>query len=152
MRFFRPEVEAVLKVLGAGILIGVIVLPLEFDTAEVRFSREPAGPATPDEIFERHWAETVLAAVLANLRQEYESAGESERFEILKPTLAGEKPFLSGAVLAARLGIAEASAYSAVHRLRKRYGELLREEIAHTVNRPEEIEEELRYLVQVLSR
>ncbi len=112
---------------------------------------EPADGATPETIYERRWAETVLEAVLARLRQEYETAGERERFEILKPFLAGERHPKTGAQLAAQLGITESSAYSAVHRLRKRYGELLREEIAHTVNRLEEVESELRYLAQVLS-
>jgi RNA polymerase sigma-70 factor (ECF subfamily) len=120
-------------------------------TPEEGVRNEPAEIATPETIYERRWAETVLEAVLARLRQEYESAGERERFEILKPFLAGEKQPKAGTQLVAQLGITESSAYSAVHRLRKRYGELLREEIAHTVNRPEEIEEELRYLVRVLS-
>jgi RNA polymerase sigma-70 factor (ECF subfamily) len=120
--------------------------------AEDGFRVEPADDATPETIYERRWAETVLEAVLTRLRQEYENAGEHERFEILKPFLTHEKQPKAGAQLAAQLGISESSAYSAVHRLRKRYGELLREEIAQTVTRPEEIEEELRYLVQVLSR
>jgi RNA polymerase sigma-70 factor (ECF subfamily) len=93
----------------------------------------------------------VLETVLTRLQQEYESSGERARFEILKPSLSGDKQPMAGARLAAQLGMAESSAYSAVSRIRKRYGELLREEIAHTVNRPEEIEEELRYLVHVLS-
>jgi len=113
---------------------------------------EPADDATPETIYERRWAETVLELVLARLRQEYDNAGENKRFEIPKPFLAGEKQTKAGAQLAAQLKITESAAYSAVHRLRKRYGELLREEIAQTVNRPEEIEEELRYLVRVLSR
>jgi RNA polymerase sigma-70 factor (ECF subfamily) len=119
--------------------------------AEDGLRQEPAEAATPETIFERRWAETVLDAVLKRLRHDYESAGERERFEILKPFLAGDKQSKGGARLAAELGITESSAYSAIHRLRKRYGELLREEIAHTVNSPEEIEGELRYLMRVLS-
>jgi RNA polymerase sigma-70 factor (ECF subfamily) len=130
---------------------GRVHFSLEDLHAEDRLHNEPADVATPETIYERRWAETLLETVLTRLRQEYESAGERERFEILKPFLAGEKQPRAGAQLAAQLGITESSAYSAVHRLRRRYGELLREEIAHTVNRPEEIEEELRYLVRVLS-
>jgi RNA polymerase sigma-70 factor (ECF subfamily) len=89
---------------------------------------------------------------LGRLRQEYESGGERERFEILKPFLIAEKQTNAGEAAAAQLGITESAVYSAVHRLRKRYGEILREEIAHTVSSPREIEEELRYLVGVMSR
>jgi len=131
---------------------GRALFSLDDARAEDGFRVEPADDATPETIYERRWAETVLEAVLARLRQEYEKVGEHERFEILKPFLAHEKQPKAGAQLAAQLKITESAAYSAVHRLRKRYGELLREEIAQTVNRPEEVEEELRYLVRVLSR
>jgi RNA polymerase sigma factor (sigma-70 family) len=131
---------------------GRVHFSLEDLHAEDRVRNEPADTATPETIYERRWAETVLEAVLARLRHEYESVGERERFEILKPFLVGEKQTKAGAQLTSRLGITESAAYSAVHRLRKRYGELLREEIAHTVNRPDEIEEELQYLARVLSQ
>jgi RNA polymerase sigma factor (sigma-70 family) len=117
------------------------------DTEERRYLE----PATDVTIFERRWAETMLETVLARLRQEYEKAAEIERFERLKPFLTSEKPAGAATELASRLGITESAAYSAVHRFRRRYGELLREEIAQTVSSPEEIEEELRYLVRALS-
>jgi RNA polymerase sigma factor (sigma-70 family) len=108
--------------------------------------------ATPETIFERTWAEAVLREVLGQLRQEYENCGEQERFEALKPFLIAEKQKQAGATAAAQLGVTESAVYSAVHRLRKRYGEILREEVDPTVGSPGEIEEELRYLVRVLSR
>ncbi|MBL9137051.1 MAG: sigma-70 family RNA polymerase sigma factor [Verrucomicrobiales bacterium] len=106
---------------------------------------------TPEAIYERRWAEALLETVLARLRLEYEWAGEAKRFEILKPFLMNERRAHSGARLAAQLGVAESSAYSAVSRFRKRYGEFLREEIARTVQRPEDVEDELRHLLRILT-
>jgi len=130
---------------------GCIHLSLDFE-AEDRHRFEPAAAATPETIYEQRWAGALLEAVLSRLREEYESAGDRERFDILKVFLISEEQVPSGTEVAARLGLTESAAYSAVHRLRKRYGEILREEIAHTVNNADEIEDELRFLVQVLSR
>lgn len=130
---------------------GAIHFSIEAYAAEDDYCVELADPATPETIYERRWAEAVLVAVLARLRQENEAVGGQVRFDVLKPFLATEKQPPSTAEAGARLGISETAVYSAVHRLRQRYGELLREEIAHTVARPEEIEEELRYLVRALS-
>jgi RNA polymerase sigma-70 factor (ECF subfamily) len=124
---------------------------LDAAVAEDGYRAELAGSSTPETLYERRWAETVLESVLARLREDFQAADQLERFEILKPFLMGEKQAPSGAEVAARLGVTETAAYSAVHRLRRRYGELLRHEIAHTVARPEEIDEELRHLVKVLS-
>jgi RNA polymerase sigma-70 factor (ECF subfamily) len=131
---------------------GAVHLSLEADAAEEGYHVEPADPATPETIYERRWAENVLETVLAQLRQEFEVAGQGERFELLKPFLAGEPRLPSGADIGARLGLSESAVYSAVHRLRHRYGELLREEVAYTVGSAEEVEQELRHLVHVLSR
>jgi RNA polymerase sigma-70 factor (ECF subfamily) len=147
-RFLANERERALALKRGG---GAVHLPLEAD-AEDGYRIEPADPATPETIYERRWAETVLEAVLGRLRQEFESAGQRARFEELKPFLVTEKQSGSSAEVAARLGITESSLYSAIHRLRRRYGELLREEVAHTVAAPDEVEEELRYLAQVLGR
>jgi RNA polymerase sigma-70 factor (ECF subfamily) len=131
---------------------GCVHLSLDDFDAEDRRRLEPAANETPVTIYERRWAEALLESVLSRLREEYESAGDRERFDILKPFLVAEKQASSGAEIGALLGLTESAVYSAVHRLRKRYGELLQEEIAHTVNSANEIEAELRYLVQVLSR
>lgn len=129
---------------------GAVHFTLEPDHAEQGYRVEPADPATPETVYERRWAETLLDTVLGRLRSEFEADGERERFEVLKPFLAAEHQVPSGAEVAARLGLSETAVYSVVHRLRRRYGELLREEVAHTVARPEEIEDELRHLVRVL--
>jgi RNA polymerase sigma-70 factor (ECF subfamily) len=147
-RFLINERERALAQKRGG---GAPHFSLQTDHAEEGYRVEPADPATPETIYERRWAETVLATVLTRLRRELEAAGQPERFEVLKPFLAAERQAPSGAEVAARLGLSESAVYSAVHRLRRRYGELLREEIAHTVAQPDEIEEELRHLVRVLS-
>jgi RNA polymerase sigma-70 factor (ECF subfamily) len=121
------------------------------DAAEAGYRPQVSDLTTPETLYERRWAETVLDSVLVRLRQDFEAEGQLERFEILKPFLTGEKQAPSGSEIAARLRVTETAVYSAVHRLRRRYGELLRAEIAHTVARPEEIDEELRHLLKVMS-
>lgn len=112
---------------------------------------EPADDATPDRLFERRWAETVLACVNAKLRREYESAGQADRFEALKVYLLGDRDAVSYAESAARLGLTESAVKSAIYKLRQRYGEMFRAEIAHTVGRPDEVEEEIQFLLRALS-
>jgi RNA polymerase sigma-70 factor (ECF subfamily) len=129
---------------------GVVPFSLEQMAAEEQSRFEPAEHTTPEKMFERRWAEALLETVLGNLRREFELAGQSQRFELLKPWLTSERP-AAGTELAAQLGLSESSVYSAIHRLRRRYGELLRDEIAQTVTNREEVEEELRHLLQVLS-
>jgi RNA polymerase sigma-70 factor (ECF subfamily) len=130
----------------------VVHLSLQADEAEAGYRIDPADPATPEIIFERRWAETVLETVLTRLREEFEASGQQERFASLKPFLTMDEGKLAGTELAARLGVGESAAYSAVHRFRQRYRELLHEEIAHTVTSPQEIDDELRCLARALGR
>ena len=118
--------------------------------AEGRYLREPAGELTPEKIFERRWALTLLENTLAALRQEYFRAGKLPLFDALQGSLSGEKGTPSSAEIAATLNLTEGAARVAVHRLRRRYGELLRAGIAHTVSSPEEIEDEINHLFRVL--
>jgi RNA polymerase sigma factor (sigma-70 family) len=127
------------------------VLPLEVETAETRFQLEPADPLTPEKIYERRWAQTLLETVFEQLRQAYEAEGKAALFAELKGGLAQARAALPYAELAARLKLSEGALRVAMHRLRQRYREVLRAEIAHTVNEPGEVEEELRYLFRVLS-
>jgi RNA polymerase sigma-70 factor (ECF subfamily) len=131
---------------------GVASLPLEFATAEAQYAREPADADTPDRIFERRWALTLLDHVLARLRAEYVRDGKGPLFEALHPCLVGERTAQPYADLAGTLGSSEAAIKSAVHRLRQRYRHLLREEIASTIDRDDRIDDELRHLFAVLSR
>ena len=131
---------------------GVALLPLEFATAEAQYAREPADAETPDRIFERRWALTLLEHVLARLRAEYVRDGKGPLFEALHPCLVGERTAQPYADLAGTLGSSEAAIKSAVHRLRQRYRRLLREEIASTIDGDDRIDDELRHLFAVLSR
>jgi len=112
---------------------------------------EPADPAmTPDRAFEKRWALTLLDHVLSQLREEFTAAGRQEHFDALKVFVWGSPGTASQGEVAARLGINPNTVGVTVHRMRRRYGELLREEIAQTVASPAEIDEELRHKTEVL--
>jgi RNA polymerase sigma-70 factor (ECF subfamily) len=112
---------------------------------------EPVDGLTADQIFDRRWASALLAQAVARLRQEYVEAGRAELFEQLKDLQPGERGAQTYAELGARLGLSEASIKSAAHRLRQRHQGILREEIANTVTRPEDVEDEIRHLLSVLT-
>ena len=126
-------------------------VPLEFEVAETRFSHEPIEHITPEQNFERRWALTLLDEVLRRLRSEYEQDGRGQLFAALNPCLVGDRNSQPYAELAVKLGITEGTVKSAVHRLRQRYRQLLRDEIAQTVAAPGEVDEELRHLFAVLA-
>jgi RNA polymerase sigma-70 factor (ECF subfamily) len=123
---------------------GRALLPLECETAGSNYRPELRDDLTPDKIFERHWAFTVMERALLALRRE-------KHFEQLKPFLTGDGPAMPYSKLAAELGVTEGVVKIKVHRLRKKYGELLRAEIAQTVESDSHVEEELRYLLSVLA-
>ncbi|HVU38284.1 MAG TPA: sigma-70 family RNA polymerase sigma factor [Opitutales bacterium] len=130
---------------------GQHVFSLNLDTAERRYHAEPADELSADRIFERRWALTLIEQTIARLRAEYATAGKTRDFDALKVFLtgdAGEVPYVE---LAAQLGQGEGALRVAVHRLRKRFRELFRQEIAQTVSSPSEIDAELRHLISVLS-
>jgi RNA polymerase sigma-70 factor (ECF subfamily) len=126
-------------------------LSLDWAAAEQRFDLEPASGAAPDRIFEKQWALTLLAEVLNRLEHEFQADGKAELFAALKETLLGRRESQPYAELAKSLGINESAVKVAVHRLRRRYRELIRAEIANTLDDSGEVEAELRYLFQVLS-
>lgn len=119
-------------------------------TAENRYLAELVDDLTPDRIFERRWAEALLAQVLLHLRDEYATAGKQPLFETVKDQLWGEKAAMPRTQLAATLGLTEGALKVAIHRMRRRYRELLRFEVAQTVSSPEAIDTELRELMDVL--
>lgn len=129
----------------------VNIVPLQLDTAETRFGEEPADNATPDQRFERRWALTLLDEVLNRLGAEFERDGKKELFTNLKPCLVGERSAQPYAKLAKQLGMTESAIKVTVHRMRRRYRDLLREEVAQTVATQEEIEAEMRHLIHVLA-
>lgn len=118
--------------------------------AEHRYDLEPIESLTADQIYERRWAMAVLDEVLARLAAEYRTSGREQLFDRLKALLADESDHPSQAQIAHELGMTENAVKQAFHRLRMRYGELVREEIFHTVASPDELEDELRHLIAVL--
>jgi DNA-directed RNA polymerase specialized sigma24 family protein len=111
---------------------------------------EPADNLSADRIFERRWALTLLEQVLTRLESEYRSAGNAELFDCLKEFLSDEPGRRSQAEVATGLGMTENALKQAFHRLRQRYRQLLRDEIAQTVAVPGDVEEELRHFISVL--
>jgi len=130
---------------------GAQVIPLESDTAETRCAQPAAPGDSPDRAFDRQWAVALLDVVLGRLRREYCDAGREDLFLALKETLSGGRAEIAYCELGGRLGMSEGAVKVAAHRLRGRYRELLREEIANTVAGPEEVEKELRELFAALS-
>src|SRR5712691_3016404 len=130
---------------------GGAVLSIEISSGEERYQREPAHDETPERIFERRWALSVLDRVVERLRSEFVHHGRPEHFERLKVFLLGQSdaPY---AALAREMNTSEGALKVAIHRLRKRYRELFRQEIADTVADPAEVESELRFLAAVLAR
>ena len=125
---------------------------MDLEEAEERYQLEARVEANAESLYERRWALDLLDRVLDRLRHEAVASGREAVFDQLQCCLLGERPTETYAQLGARLGMSETAVKVTVHRLRQRYRELLREEIAHTVTRPEEIDEEMRYLFEVVSR
>jgi RNA polymerase sigma-70 factor (ECF subfamily) len=126
---------------------GVPPVSLDGATAEGRYALEPVEAATPETLFERAWAQEVLARALDRLKRESGEGEGAERFEGLKGYLSGDEPVPTLRELGETWGIGESSVRSVLHRFRKRLGRLLWEEIAATVADPEEVDGELRHLL-----
>jgi len=127
-------------------------ISLDETNAETRYGLEPADTMTAERIFERRWALTLLELVLSRLRDENAQAGKLELYEQLKDCLTGASDAVSYAELGARLNLTEGAVKVAVHRQRRRYRELLREEIAQTVSCAAEVDDEFRCLLAALKR
>jgi len=129
---------------------GQRLIPLEELRAGEGIDMEPSDPMTAEMIYERRWALTVLERVLSRLKDEYVAAGNAALFDALKELLPDEPGSPSQAEIAARLGMTENAIRQAFYRFRQRYQSVLREEIAHTVATPGDIEDELRHLIAVI--
>jgi RNA polymerase sigma factor (sigma-70 family) len=125
------------------------VLSIEISSGEESYQREPGHNETPERIFERRWALSLLDRVVDRLRDEFVQHGRLEHFNRLKVFLLGQAE-ASYTTLAGEMGTSEGALKVAIHRLRKRYRELFRQEIADTVADPAEVEPELRYLAAAL--
>src|SRR5437867_5898025 len=128
-------------------------IPLETQSAEDRYRQEPIDEMNAAKIFERRWALTLLEFAEARLRQEYVAAGKSRLYERLKIFRTGAEPTnpLTYAELGSQLSMTESAVRCAAARLRRRFRELVREEVAHTVTLSSEIDEEIRHLIAVVS-
>jgi RNA polymerase sigma-70 factor (ECF subfamily) len=125
---------------------GAQVVSIDQELAESRFAAEPAQQLQPDLLFDRQWAVTLLEHTMTRLNDEYVSSGRAKLFELLRGCVGRDESALPYATIAAQLNLTEAAVKMAVQRLRARYREILRAEIADTVASPSEIEEEIRHL------
>ena len=123
---------------------------LDAQKAEARYRLEPVDPTNPEQIFERRWALTLLEEVLAALESEFVTSGKGEVFRELQPFLSGEQAMPAYNNVAARLALSEGAVRVTVHRMRERYRELIRKEIADTLAAGEDVEAEMRHLFAVL--
>jgi RNA polymerase sigma factor (sigma-70 family) len=126
------------------------VLSLDQERAERGYAAEPVEQVTPERVFEKRWATTLLENVLDHLGAEFTRSGKREFFDQLKCFVWGEQGTTPVRQIATEFGVSESAVRVTVHRLRQRFRELLRLEIAHTVTESAEIDEEIRYLAQVL--
>ncbi|MHB8861245.1 MAG: RNA polymerase sigma factor [Pirellulaceae bacterium] len=121
-------------------------LSIDFDRADARYGIEPSAGLTPEQLYDRQWAVTLLEQVMAQLAEEYADRGKGELFQRIKDFAIGDHAGARYAHAAASLGMSEAAAKMAAHRLRQRYRQLLREQIAQTVATPQDVDAEIREL------
>ena len=129
---------------------GAVFVTWDADAAEQRYCEEPSHDLTPEKLFDRHWALRLLNQAKEDLKAEYESAGKRNVLEVLQAFIVGETEKTSYVDAAATLGMSEGAARVWVHRIRHRYGELVRKRIAETVPSEAAVEEELKTLHSVL--
>ncbi len=133
---------------------GVTIIPLEMDSAEGYYRTDRADRLTPEKLFERRWALTVIDLALKRLEEEFTDNGRGQLFNCVKPFLTGSDGEVTYHQIATELGMSEGAVKVAVHRLRRRFRELMRAEIAQTILRPDQpgaIDAELRSLLAALS-
>jgi RNA polymerase sigma-70 factor (ECF subfamily) len=124
---------------------------MSLDSAETRYGNEPADGVTPEQQFERKWALTLLGVVLQRLCAEFEREHQPGTFEFLRPCLVGDRDAQPYSAISAKLDMSEGAVKVAVHRLRRRYRQLLREEVAQTVASSDEVDNEVHHLITVLA-
>lgn len=129
---------------------GTVTISLDDESAESSYLAATAHELTPEKVYDRRWAQTVVEQVLTRLRREFGTGEKASRFEALKGCLLVEPDAVSYAELAGKLQLTEAGVRSAVFRLRHRFREVFRNEIAHTVATVEDIDEEIRHLLAAL--
>jgi RNA polymerase sigma-70 factor (ECF subfamily) len=129
---------------------GSLVVPIDFAEAGRRLAAEPSSVATPEQLFDRHWAVAALDAALARLETEFNESGRADVFKELLPSLQGDDDLTSYSEIARRLDTTEGTVKVTAHRLRRRYRELIRTVVSQTVNNPMDVETELGHLMAAL--
>ena len=129
---------------------GRTLIPMDSTDAETRYGLEPADHRTPEAVFERRWAFAVIEQTMRELRLESSEGEKRELFEELQGFLPGGQGNVSKAELAAKRGVSVGAIDVAIHRLRQRFGMLLRQQVAQTVSTESEVEEEIRHLISAL--
>ena len=129
-----------------------VITSLELERAEDNYQLELSDSLTPKDVYEKRWVLSLLEEVFARLRREYDSAGKLQLFEQIKGQLNGDSLPCTHAEIAAQLGMTQGAVKVAVHRLRKRFRETLVAEVAGTVSSPAQIEEEISYMLELMSR
>jgi RNA polymerase sigma-70 factor (ECF subfamily) len=130
---------------------GQVAISLDADSTELRYQLEPVARETPETIYDRHWAVELMKQALERLRGEYAAAAKTEQFALLKTFLEAEPVPGEYAKVGATLGASASTVAVLVHRLRQRYRELVRAEVAQTVSSPAEIDDEMRCLFAALN-
>lgn len=130
---------------------GRISLSLDFESADSKYRIEPCAGMTAEQLYDREWAVALLGQVMDRLEDEFIQSGKAAQFEHLKAFAVGEHPGTTYGEVAQKLGMTEAATKMVASRMRRRYRELLRQEIAHTVIGPEEVDDEIRNLFAILA-
>jgi len=130
---------------------GKPIVSLDQMAEEERMGFEPVAGQTPEQVYEQRWAQALMARAVQQLGGEYAASGRAALFDALKDLEPGERGTLSYAALGQQLGLTEQAVKNAAHRLRRRHGEIVREEIAQTLTNPAEIDDEIRHLLAVMS-
>lgn len=131
---------------------GATILSLDADDAATRYAREPAHDETPEVSYHRNWAEALLTSVRQKLADDYRKAGKSELFALLEPHLTHRADAESRVHIGRKFQLSVGAVNMSIHRLRRRFGELLRQEVAATVVDPNDVDDELRWLMSAVSR
>ena len=129
-----------------------VITSIELEQAEDAYRREPADSLTPQDVYEKRWVLSLLENVFAQIRREYAGQEKQRLFDSIKGQLTGDAAGCTYQEMADRLGMTEGAIKVAVHRLRKRFKEALVAEVADTVASPEQVEEEIGYMLQLMSR
>jgi RNA polymerase sigma-70 factor (ECF subfamily) len=124
---------------------------LSAEDFQTRYASEPADGETPELLFQRSWVEALLKRVRDRLEEDYSRAGKSELFGLLEPHLTERGEAVPRPEISRRLSLSSAAVAMSIHRMRRRYGELLRQEVASTLDDPADVEDELRALMSVVS-